>query len=348
MNIVFLYSELVSYTQGTLQAMIDLDTNVKVDAIYWDKKKLSAYKLETQKEPRLNYWPRSSYNRETLYKFLLDKKPSIVYVSGWMDKDYLHAIKKYKKTYPVKVIAGVDDQWRGTLRQYIGIVVMRLYLRRIFDYLWVAGKPQYLFAGIMGFDRLHTISNLYSANSYHFKGRAAFIKRFVYVGRFSPVKGVLNLVKAYNKLPENIKKEWPLVMIGDGPEKDEILKIKSENMTVHPFLQGDTLTNELRIGGVACSMSIKEAWGVVIHEMALLGYPLLLSNECGAATEYLISGYNGFMFDPRNNISMTEALLRITNLSEEQLQLFAERSTQLGARINSEISAASLLSIQHL
>jgi glycosyltransferase involved in cell wall biosynthesis len=348
MNIVVLYSELVGYTQGTLQAIIDLDPDANVDAIYWDKKKLSAYKLEAKEGSRLRYWPRSSYDRESLYQVLLEKRPEVIYVSGWMDKDYLYAIKKYKSRYSTKVVAGIDDQWRGTLRQYIGVVVMKLYYKKIFDYLWVSGKPQYLFAGMMGFDRQHIISDLYSANKYHFSGRATFTKRFVYLGRFAPVKGVLNLIKAYEMLPETVKEQWPLVMIGDGSEKEEMLNIKSNHVIVLPFLQGDELVEELRKGGVACSSSLKEAWGVVIHEMALMGYPLLLSNECGAATEYLISGYNGFMFDPRNDQSMTDAMLRITKLSQEQLLLFAERSAQLGSRINSEISAAALLSVQYL
>jgi hypothetical protein len=107
MNIVILYSELVGYTQGTLQAIIDLDPDANVDAIYWDKKKLSAYKLEAKEGSRLKYWPRSSYNRESLYQFLVEKSPTIIYVSGWMDRDYLHAIRQYKKEHSVKVVAGI-------------------------------------------------------------------------------------------------------------------------------------------------------------------------------------------------------------------------------------------------
>ena len=113
---------------------------------------------------------------------------------------------------------------------------------------------------------------------------------------------------------------------------------------VKPFLQPAALQSELQKGGVGCLTSHKDQWGVVIHEFALMGFPLLLSSGCGAATEFLIPGHNGFMFKSGDKNSLYQALINFTELSLDELQRFSEASTKLGERINPEISASSLLS----
>ena len=66
---------------------------------------------------------------------------------------------------------------------------------------------------------------------------------------------------------------------------------------------------------------------------------------CGAASEFLINGYNGYMFENGSVVSLRNSLSNIIALSNENLNLFSSRSRKLGVRINSEISAYSLLSI---
>ena len=87
-----------------------------------------------------------------------------------------------------------------------------------------------------------------------------------------------------------------------------------------------------------------EQWGLAIQEMALLGYPLVLSSACGAGTEFLISGYNGYMFRTRDVDSLTRALSRFSLLNESELAEFGRNSRRLGGRISTEQAAYSLLS----
>lgn len=113
-------------------------------------------------------------------------------------------------------------------------------------------------------------------------------------------------------------------------------------------MQPDELKMELSKGGVLCMPSKSDAWGVAIHELALNGYPLILSTACGAATEFLISGYNGYLFLSGSVDSLKEKLIKISKLSDDMLDLYSERSVKLGNRINPDISAQSLLSIIEL
>ena len=94
--------------------------------------------------------------------------------------------------------------------------------------------------------------------------------------------------------------------------------------------------------------SRSEAWGVAIHEMALMGFPLVLSSSCGAASEFLIPGYNGYLFRSEDASSLGRALEKIAALPSETLRLFSQRSTAIGRRISNEFSAHSLLATQDL
>lgn len=263
-----------------------------------------------------------------------------------MDKGYLSAVRNYKNmNSQTRVICGIDDQWNNTIRQKIGRFYFSACYRKLFDFMWVSGKPQYHYAQRMGYPHERIISNLLSADTKIFNRKAKLSKRFVFVGRFDPVKGLINLVDAYNCLPNEIKDEWPLILIGDGEVKEEIIKRQSKGVVVKPFMQPYELMEELMKGGVACITSLHEQWGVAIHEMAILGFPFILSSACGAATEFLITGYNGYLFKKGDTQSLHETMLRVTALRPEELELFSQRSHQLGQRITPEHTAYSLLSV---
>lgn len=345
MNIVFFYSRVVSYTEGMLDALAKINEQNSIDVVYWHNK--SQHCLT--ENSGINYHRRSQFNRHTLLELLNKLKPEILYISGWMDKDYLYATQRYKLlNRKVKVVCGIDDQWKNTLKQNFGRIVFAFWFRHLFDYMWVAGKPQYHYARKMGYDSSRIISNLYSANSKFYCKKAPAFKRIVYLGRFSVEKGIPNLLNAYRLLDEKSKSEWPLVLIGDGPLKQEILDNLPSGATVLPFMQDHALMEELNKGGVLCLPSnLFEMWGVVIHEAAILGYPLLVSNICGAVSEFLINGYNGYSFDPNSESDLLSKLKKITALSDSQFADYSERSHRLGCRITSEHSAYSLMSVLH-
>lgn len=344
-QIVFFYSRMAGYLEGVWRALLTSDHRVNIHVVFWDTSDAPPY--QAGQYPRLTFYPRSAYTTPQLNDFLNQIKPDVIYIVGWMDKGYLQATHQYKKQTPeVVVVAGIDDQWKGSLRQHLGRVAFRLKLRSLFDYLWVAGKPQYHYARMMGYNNNRIIPCLLSANTYLFHTRAVFSKRIVFVGRFAREKGIFNLINTYKRLPEAIKAQWPLVLIGDGPLRSEIMALADVHLTIKPFMQAPELADELSKGGVFCLPSnLWEMWGVVIHEAALMGYPLLLSEICGANTEFLIEHYNGYSFQPNNAEDFYQKMLQLLSLPEEMLIQFGQRSHQLGQRINVEQAAHALLSV---
>ena len=103
--------------------------------------------------------------------------------------------------------------------------------------MWVSGKPQYHFAQRFGYKHERIISNLLSADHGVFDKKSTLTKRFVFVGRFDPVKGLDQLIEAYLLLPNNIQEQWPLYLIGEGELRAYIDQNKNNNIIVKPFLQ---------------------------------------------------------------------------------------------------------------
>ena len=75
--------------------------------------------------------------------------------------------------------------------------------------------------------------------------------------------------------------------------------------------------------------SKKEPWGVVLHEMAIAGVPLLATRHVGAATEYLMSQKNGFEILTTN---LVREMKQIIQTSEAERNAMGEWSHELGSR----------------
>lgn len=348
-KIVFLYSTIGHYFTGMLKEIKKISNNIDIDVVYWNKNDINSNKYEVEDLNGVNFIPRSSKTTVTIFNHLIKTSPDILYISGWQDREYVKALKKYRRKNNKSItVCGIDDQWHGTIRQRLGKIYFSIFYRKLYDFMWVAGKPQYHYAQRFGYGPERIVSNIYSADTSSFFNKSGREKRFIFVGRFVPVKGLDILFSAYEALPEKIKNEWPLLLIGDGGLRNSIEKHKSKHIDIKPYMQITELQAELSKGGVACIPSRKDQWGLPIHEMAMLGYPLVLSSACGASTEFLISAYNGYLFRNGDKNSLQQALYKITQLSNSELELFSKRSRFLANRITSELSANSFLSVLDL
>jgi len=264
-----------------------------------------------------------------------------------MDRLYLDVLRRYRKVTRTIVVAGIDDQWHGGFRQRLGVFYCQLFYRHLIDVMWVAGGPQRIFAERFGYRGKRVIPYLLSADVDRMIEQPIQAgKRFLFVGRFDPVKGLNTLVDAYRLLPDSVRSSWTLELVGDGPLRESLSgEATLPGIRIHPYLQPDDLLSFLADGGVACFPSLHEQWGVAIHELAALGCPLVLSDVCGAATEFLIDGYNGYRCCPGDPKSLSECMHRVAALSDAHRQLFSQRSRQLASRITPKLSAASILSL---
>jgi glycosyltransferase involved in cell wall biosynthesis len=308
--------------------------NISILLVYWDNTGPSV----------LNYFPdkssfkifrRSEWTTIELIKLLRSFKPDRIVASGWMDFGYLLTMFYLKNVCnDIKTYCATDDQWHGTLRQRIGSVIYRIFLKKwIYDYMWVAGKPQLYYASKFGVQYSHILTDLLIASP-RFRKDASNEKRFIFLGRLVKEKNVQLLLDAHFMLSEVDRKNWKLHIIGDGPLLDELVSQADDNVIFSGSFLGDNLIKELIKGGVGCVTSSHEQWGLVVHEFSSMGMPLILSDRVGAGSEFLVHNLNGFIFDNRSVEDLYLSMKKIINLSELDFKEFSENSKRLSLRVN--------------
>jgi len=95
--------------------------------------------------------------------------------------------------------------------------------------------------------------------------------------------------------------------------------------------------------GILCLCSTDEPWGTVAQEFAAAGFPLLLSQQCGASDHFL-SG-NGFLCDGNNIEDIKSGLMSFIQSSDKALFQMSEISHQLGIQSNSDTWSKTLMSL---
>jgi glycosyltransferase involved in cell wall biosynthesis len=278
--------------------------------------------------------------------------PDLVYTSGWQDKGYRPALQLLKRS-GVPIVMGLDSQWSNSLRQRIGAKLIKyFYKKRYFSYAWVPGPLQYECAARLGFTSSEIIGHLLTGNTHIFNSAAealeqektaAYPKQFLYVGRLTESKGLDTLVEAFRMYRQIYSGGWGLACIGNGPFETQLKE--QPGITLEPFADQSTLALRARTAGALVLPSRYEPWGVVVHEFASAGLPLLLSDKVGARMQFLVDGLNGYSFKAGSAMDLAEKMRNLTLNSDAALLRMAHVSRQLASSLNPEISTASFASV---
>ena len=351
-KIVFLYSRLPDYFYQCILSF--LESNKEFTAVVIRYPKDSNAPFELKETNRLKLINKTEFKRDTgLLEYLNSLKPEAIFCTGWADKIYLKTISKLKDKCPV--ILGLDNPWENTPRQIVGTLYYYLFLKNKFSHVWVSGMPQYEFAKRLGFKHSQILNELYCANTQPFAKSAEniikikvmnFPKKLVFIGRYVKYKQPLLLVKLFKELEDlGLTNGWSLELIGDGPLKESLDKYNSETILINSFIDPSKLPEKLSSSGAFCLPSKSEHWGVVVHEAAAAGLPLLLSNTTYAGSSLLINGYNGFKFDENKSLELKQSLLDLFETPEDKLLIMGQNSAKLAERINHNTWSANLMSI---
>jgi glycosyltransferase involved in cell wall biosynthesis len=344
MNILFLYTELASYFLAGVKELTKKGHTIHI--VRWPVNKEAPFQFSFP--DGVTIYERNDYNHAELVELAKNIQPDIIISSGWVDKGYLKVCRYFKGKVPT--VMSMDNQWLGTARQQLMRLAAPFILQRSYSHAWVPGTPQKKYAIKLGFKAENIEEGFYSADVKLFSSSAAdrinadpYPRKLVYVGRYVHQKGLDLLFPAFMELQEESPNEWELWCAGTGELFDQ--------RPTHPkikhlgFLQPEELKHTLKGAGVFVLPSRFEPWGVVVHEMAAAGFPMLCSNAIGGTTRFLEEGKNGFLFENANKESLKEALKRIMSLSDTELRAMAEHSHRLGVSYNPEMWANKVIRI---
>lgn len=333
-HILFLYTEIADYFLSCCEY---LSLDYKITIVRWpineeapfDFKSLQNIDIIEKKE-----------NWSEIETQLAKVDFDLVITSGWVDKDYLGFTKKLRKK-GIPTVLTLDNHWNGSIKQNIARFAAPFTLKRIFSHAWVPGKPQKEYALKLGFKPENVFENFYCANEKLFNPLfekslnkyQPLKKRFIYVGRYLEHKGIFDLWKAYQRLKAE-GSEWELWCVGTGDEWDN--RIESDGISHHGFIQPEKLHEVLDECSVFVLPSHFEPWGVVVHENAISGFPMILSDKIGAHTRFLKEGENGYIFESGNIDDLYFKMKKISELNEDQLKKMGAISNELGKSLGFE------------
>jgi glycosyltransferase involved in cell wall biosynthesis len=149
----------------------------------------------------------------------------------------------------------------------------------------------------------------------------------VYVGRYTEVKRIPLLIRAYARARERFGVRAPLVLLGGYPgeyEGEHPQAVIDETGVEDVFIAGwrshDDLAVGLNAADVVVLPSVHEQFGQVLTEGMACGLPVIAVNNHGPAT-IVDDGETGLLVPPDDEDAMAEALVRIVTDRAERRRM---------------------------
>ncbi len=338
-RVLFLYTEIAPYFLACVDQLVRYH-GMEVHVVRWPVNKEAPFDMNAH--PGVILHDRGSLDDSALAKLAAELAPRAVFTSGWVDKGYLKVCRALRATGVPSVMCS-DTAWRGDARQVAATLAARFWLHRTFSHAWVTGEAQAEYARKLGFEPTSIAKGFYSADVPRFApladqfaaGKAArFPHRFLCVARYIPTKGHQVLCDAFADLCRAGEAgDWELWIAGTGELVEQVRNSPSgrhERIRHLGFVQVDAMAEVLAQCGVFVLPSTYEPWGVVVHEHACAGFPLLLSSAVGAAERFLVDGENGHRFVAGDKGTLKNMMRMMMLSTDDELRAMGRRSAELG------------------
>jgi glycosyltransferase involved in cell wall biosynthesis len=347
-KIAFLWSELSGYMVASIEEL-KRQPEVDVLVVHWPVNKTAPFDLTNLAKDHC-YINKCSVSPAEMLARLQAFGPEVVLLSGWGDCSYLRWAGALKQQ-GAKIVCCMDTQWRNTLRQRLAVLTKRFHTVRHFDAFWVAGERAAQFAQRLRVNRQAIWRGVYTCDSRKFdaayasrrqkvQGGSPWPRQFLFVGRYCEAKGIHTLLQAYQSYRLKSQDPWELHCAGAGPLKSRLSAI--QGVVDHGFVQPDELADLFGQAGAFVLPSMYEPWGVVLHEAASSGLPIVCSDQCGASVELLRDGYNGYLFEAGNSYELERSLSLLADMSTLSLSVMSERSSLVSKQFSPELWAEYL------
>jgi glycosyltransferase involved in cell wall biosynthesis len=297
---------------------------------------------------RAHEW-RGRPDAEDLEAELDEFGPHALLVSSWHIVEYRRAARR-RRGSTLRILC-MDNQWWATPRQIMGVASSPLIVRPAYDAAYVPGERSADFARRLGFSDERIIRGIYSCDHPSFdvvaeaRGDVPPPRAFVFVGRLEREKGIDVLVEGYQRYRELTDEPWPLLVGGVGSEAPRLTGVTGLDGV--GFVQPERLPDLFARSGCLVLPSRFEPWGVVVHEAATVGLPVVCTSVVGAASRLVLDGYNGVIVPPGDAGALARGLLRISASTDRRRLELTRASRELARQFTPDRWADHLLSRIH-
>jgi glycosyltransferase involved in cell wall biosynthesis len=163
-------------------------------------------------------------------------------------------------------------------------------------------------------------NGLFAAAAAHARQTAVIIRQqlnlpnryFLFVGRLVREKGVFELLSAYAKLDEQLRRQVGLVFAGEGALRrqleEQAARITPGEITFTGFAHRERLAEYYALAEILILPTHTDPWGLVVNEAMACGLPVIVSRIAGCAADLVRENWNGLLVPPRNASSLATAM----------------------------------------
>ncbi|MFY8078043.1 MAG: glycosyltransferase [Flavobacteriales bacterium] len=323
MNILILYRELAGYT---VECLNKLASHHKLLVVHYPINEEAPFNFQFTSSIQL------ATKSEVTFKKISNFNPAFVLCSGWGDKEYLEWLKELNRPTAI----AFDTTWSQSIKFILGSLYFKLKYKKLFQFAFIPGNAQAKTASKLGFSTKQTLDGFYTCEDTFRLNRTVLTKskELWCVARYIQAKNINFLCETFLSIPPNERSGWKLNLAGTGELFSS--RIENEDIIHHGFLQPNELSKKLENATAFVLPSLYEPWGVVVHEMASLGKPLLLSTAVGAKQDLLEEGMNGYSFDPASSSELKKILLTLFQSSHEELLTMGNKSSEMASKFSSD------------
>jgi glycosyltransferase involved in cell wall biosynthesis len=339
-KMLVLYRELAGYFMTCMRHLAEKHA-VEIDIVAYPVNPAAPFQFQDSRGIKLH--KRADFTLDQLQRMAAEGNYNLIFCGGWTDADYLAVVRAHRS---IPSLVGFDKQWLGTPKDWVSALKNRLSIKSLFDYAFVPGKEQKKYALHMGFSAEHIVEGAYSCDVDLFSAvfehkHQSQTRKLWFAGRYVADKCIDLLCEAFVELKASGYQEWQLHAIGVG----ELVGKLAEHPDIvhHGFQQPSDMQRLMHDGELFVLPSMYEPWGVVVHEFAVSGYALIVSQKVGARTAFVRDGENGSIVQAGDKESLKKALAFWMSKSPDHLREAGMKSRTLGLNISPEHYAQSIL-----
>ena len=166
---------------------------------------------------------------------------------------------------------------------------------------------------------------------------------FLFAGRLVRSKGVFDLLHAYMSQAPELRSQWGLVFVGNGPMLSELQAEAAgvENVQFAGFAQREQLAVYYGLADVFVFPTHTDPWGLVVNEAMACKLPIIISDAAGCAEDLIQDGENGLKFSSGDTNQLATLMKNIAG-DEQRRHEMGERSYQWIQHYSPEICAKGI------
>ncbi|HEY4185139.1 MAG TPA: glycosyltransferase family 4 protein [Polyangia bacterium] len=258
-------------------------------------------------------------------------RPTVIAIAGYGDAG-MRGAATWARRHGASTILMSDSQYRDWPRRAWREALKRRWVSRHFDAAFVSGASAAFYAESLGIPA-HMIWRGYDVvDNKYFEEQAAVARAdadrqrgalglprqfFLFVGRFIPEKNLPRLIEAFSMVAgQPAMAGWDLVMVGSGPLEETVRRQAAplgDRVRFCGFQQLDRLPAYYGLASALVLPSVSESWGLAVNEAMACGLPIILSRQCGCATDLAFPGVNAVIVDPSAPRTLARAFVDLAS-----------------------------------